>query len=174
MSSVMTDHTIFMEDKWAVREMELTPYKLDALWNMLQRYKTLFSDFTRADPANFINVISAPHTMWFEIVEYDAVVGIVWFGELHQMVDCTAHMVFFDRAPAEKINVCRTLMQWMFDNFPLRRMTVTPPEIYHATSRLLLKLGFTLEGRKREAFLIGGKWNDQLIYGITRQEALSQ
>ena len=99
-------------------------------------------------------------------------VGIVWFGDMDQVVDCTAHMVFFDRQPAEKLELCRTLMQWMFDQFPLHRITVTPPAIYHATIRLLEKLGFTKEGCKREAVLLGGKWNDQLIFGITRKEAL--
>lgn len=167
-------HPLFMVDKWAVREMELTPEKVKALWNMLQKYKTLFSDLTRQDLNNFVQVISAPHTMWFEIVEYDAVVGIVWFGDLYQVVDCAAHMVFFDRQPAEKLEVCKTLMKWMFDNFPLHRMTVTPPVIYHATIRLLERLGFKEEGCKREAVLIGGKWNDQMIFGITRNEAMAQ
>lgn len=174
MTTVAVDHPLFMVDKWAVREMQLSPKKIEALWEILQKYKTLFSDLTRADSSNFVQVLATPHTMWFEVIEYDAIVGIIWFGDLYQVVDCTAHVVFLDRQPSEKVEVCRVLMKWMFDNFPLHRITVTPPAIYHATIRLLEKLGFEKEGCKREAILLGGKWNDQMIYGITRNEAMVQ
>lgn len=161
---------ILKVDRWSVREVELTVEKTKALWEMLQRYKTLFSDLTRSDQENFVRVITAPHTMWFEIIDYDVIVGIIWFGDLWQVTDCTAHMVFFDRRPAEKIDLCKAVVRWMFDNFPLRRMSVTPPKIYHATVRLLEKIGFRQEGCKRDAVLLGGKWNDQLMFGILRHE----
>lgn len=161
---------ILKVDRWTVRECELTPHKVDALWDQLQKYSTLFSDITKGDKSNFIRAITAPHTMWFEVVEYDVIIGIIWFGDLHQVTDCVAHMVFFDRQPAEKLEVCRAVVRWMFDNFPLRRMSVTPPAIYHATVRLLEKIGFKREGCKRDAVLLGGKWNRQLLYGILRHE----
>ena len=157
-------------DRWSVREVELTPEKVKALWEMLQRYKTLFSDLTRNDIDNFVRVITAQNSMWFEVVDYDVIVGIIWFGDMWQVTDCNAHMVFFDRRPAEKVDLCRAVVRWMFDNFPLRRITVSPPAIYHATLRLLEKIGFKQEGRKRDAVLLGGKWNDQIIFGILRQE----
>lgn len=161
---------ILKVDRWTVRECELSPQKVDALWLQLQKYRTLFSDITKGDKSNFIRVITAPHTMWFEVVEYDVIVGIIWFGELWQVTDCVAHMVFFDRQPSEKIELCKAVVRWMFDNFPLQRMSVTPPAIYHATIRVLEKIGFKREGCKRDAVLLGGKWNHQLLFGILRHE----
>lgn len=165
-----TVNELFTVDRWTVRELELTPEKMDAIWQMLQRYKTLFSDLTRSNPENFVKIVMDKDTMWFEVVEYDVIVGIIWFGEMWKVTDCTAHMVFFDRRPAEKVDVCKAMVKWMFDNFPIHRITVTPPAIYHATIRLLEKIGLKREGCLRESALIGGKWNDQVIYGILRSE----
>src|ERR1041385_570684 len=123
-------------DKWQIRDMELSSGKIDALWSMLQRYKTLFSDLTKDDANNFLNVLAAPHSLWFEVWEYDAIVGIIWFADMWQVTDCCGHMVFFDRAPA----------------------------------RLREKIGFSFEGSKYQSVLLGGRWVDQSIYGITRSE----
>lgn len=156
---------------WTVCPLTLTQEKINGLWVMLQRYKTLFSDLTRGDTDNFVRTLGARSTMWFEVRKHGVIVGIIWFGDMWQVTDCTGHMVFFDRAPAEKLELCKAVVRWMFDNFPLQRMTVMPPEIYWAIGRLLPRLGFRREGCKREAILIGGKWVNQLIFGITRSEA---
>jgi len=161
---------LLVVDRWTIYELELTREKITALWNLLQKYRTLFSDITYQDAGNFVQAVTANDSLWFEVREHDAIVGIIWFGDIHQVVDCTVHVVFFDRKPAEKIEVCRAVMRWMFKNFPIHRITVTPPTIYLATVRLLERLGFTREGTKREAVLMGGQWNDQAIYGITRTE----
>jgi len=167
---IATGNELFTVDRWTVREVELTPEKTDAIWQMLKKYKTLFSDLTRDDPQNFVKIITDKDTMWFEVIEYDVIVGIIWFGEMWKITDCEAHMVFFDRQPSEKVGVCKEMVKWMFANFPLHRITVAPPAIYHATIRLLEKIGLKREGCKRQSVLIGGKWNDQLIYGILRNE----
>jgi hypothetical protein len=154
----------------AIRDLTLTPEKLDVLWKLIQRHSTLFSDLTRGDDENFIRAITAPNTLWYEVLKYDTVVGLVWFGETHQIVDCVVHLVFFDRMPSEKVPVLKELLKWMFDSFPLQRMTATPPEIYFRTIKVLERLGFTREGTKREAVLIGGKWINQALFGVTRRE----
>ena len=161
---------LFTVDRWTVREVELTPEKIQALWEQLKKYKTLFSDLTRNNPENFVKIITDKDTMWFEVIEYDVIVGIIWFGEMWRGVDCVGHMVFFDRSPSEKVDVCKEMVRWMFANFPINRITVMPPIIYHATIRLLEKIGLKREGCLRESVLIGGKWNDQVIYGILRSE----
>ncbi len=158
-------------DQWEVKDMELNPYKVERLWHTLQRHKTLFSDITSGDASNFILAIMSQNTMWFEVRERGILVGLIWFSDLHQVVDITAHMAFFDRRSFEKLNVCRQVVKWMFANMAIHRITVTPPAIYHATIKLLKRLGFVHEGTKREAVLIGGRWHDQLIFGITRSES---
>jgi RimJ/RimL family protein N-acetyltransferase len=161
-------------DRWEVDHLRLSWEKVDQLWQMLRKRKTLFSDLTRDDFLNFVQAISSPNSVWLEVREQGVVVGLIYFSEMHKVVDCTGHMVFFDRRPAEKLDLCRAVVKWMFDSFPLHRMTVTPPVVYHATSRLLGRLGFTREGSMRQAVLLGGKWIDQLIFGITREEVEAQ
>jgi len=158
-------------DKWTVCDLTLSPAKVDLLWKVIRRHQTLFSDLTRNDPDNFLRALTAPHTIWLEVRERDVLVGIIWFGELHQIVDVNAHMAFFDRMSHAKIEVCRAVVKWMFHNFPINRMSVSPPRIYTATIRLMHKLGFTEEGVKRQSILIHGKWHDQILFGITRDEA---
>jgi RimJ/RimL family protein N-acetyltransferase len=172
LASVEVDTDVLFEvDKWQVRELSgLSPDKVDALWQMLQKHKTLFSDVTAGNKENFVQALIAPNTMWFEVREEGVLVGVIWFGQMYEVTDCLAHMVFFDRRPAEKLEVSREMMRWMFKSFPIHRITVMPPVIYYAVIRLLEKLGMRQEGRKRESVLLGGKWVDQLIFGILRTE----
>lgn len=163
---------VLVVGRWVMRHLTLTPYKIKALWEMMQRHRTLFSDITRGDPANFLHSLMSPDSMWFEVREVGVVVGLIWFDELHNIVDCGAHIVFFDRRPTEKLPLCREALRWIFMNTAVHRITVAPPAIYHKTIKLLVSLGFTLEGRKREALLMGGNWVDQVIYGITRSEVV--
>lgn len=160
---------ILVEGRWEVREMVLDWEKVEQLWNELQPYKTLFSDLTRGDFENFVKVLTNPNTLWFEVWE-EKIIGLVWLADIEQVVDATAHMVFFDRQPMEKVPVCRALIRWVFARYPLHRVSVTPPELYHATHRLVERIGFKREGVKREAVLIGGKWNDMRLYGLTRSD----
>lgn len=155
---------------WQVKVMTLTPEKAKELWDIMQTYKTLFSDLTRNDFGNFLNVLLEKRTLWFEVWSMDNLVGVIWLTEMEQVIDATVHMVFFDRQPAEKKLVCRRMLQWVFSQYPLHRISVSIPQLYHATHRLVKSLGFTAEGTKREAVLIGGKWNDLLLYGMTRAE----
>lgn len=157
-------------EPWLLCDLTLTPEKVAAIWQLLQRHTTLFSDLTRDDPRNFIRAVTAPYTLWYEVREHDTLVGIIWFSDLHLVTEITAHMAFFDRRATEKVPLCKEVVRWMFRNFPIQRINVTPPDIYIGTIRLLRKLGFTHEGTKRRAVLLGGKWRDQLMFGITRPE----
>jgi hypothetical protein len=156
--------------KWEVQDMTLNPAKVMYMWELLQRHRTLFSDLTWGDIDNFVRAIASTNTLWFEVREHDVVVGIIWFDDMHLVTDTLAHMVFFDRMPVEKLEVCNQVIKWMFTKFPIQRITVTPPAIYFMTIKLLRRLGFTQDGCKRQAVLIGGEWKDILIFGITREE----
>jgi len=157
---------------WEAREMRLTWDKVSALWDMLCRHKTLFSDLTRGDVGNYVRLLIQPHTYWLEICDENDLVGIIYFDSFDEVVDIRGHMVFFDRKPAEKVELCRLVVQYMFENFAINRITVPVPALYHATARLMKKLGLTHEGTMRDKMLIGGRWHDVLIFGITRREVL--
>lgn len=154
-----------------IRRLEASPEKLWALWELMQGYRTLFSDLTRGDVENFQSVMCKPYSLWLEVMNDHVPVGIIYFTEMDAEIDCNAHMIFFDRKPAEKFEVCRKLLADMFDAYPqLERMSATVPAIYLSTIRLAKKLGFRLEGTKRRGTLMGGKWIDLELYGILRSE----
>lgn len=158
-------------DEWQVRDLDLTPPKVAELWRIIQRHGLLFSDLTKGDAANFIRCLTAPHTMWFEVRKHGILVGLIWFGELDQVVDTNAHMMFFDRMPVEKMGVCKHVIQWMFNNFPLQRITAEIPALHMATNRMMVNIGFKYEGMKFGSVLFNRRWRDSWLFGMTRQRA---
>lgn len=161
---------ILRVDRWEVKEMVLTWEKVETLWEMMRKFTTLFSDLTRNDFMNFFKVLTQQQTLWFEIWEGDSLVGMLWLTDMELTVDASAHMAFFDRKPAEKEAVVAALIRWVFQHYPLHRMSVNVPRMYHATHRLVERLGFRREGTKREAVMIHGKWDDVKSYGMLRAQ----
>lgn len=159
---------------FTVREMTLTWPKALMLWNIISKYRTLFSDLTRGDFDNFFRFITAKRSIWLEIVRNRVVIGIICLVNLDKVVDIDAHVIFFDRDLSEKIPVSKAVVYWAFMNLPIQRITVDVPTIYYATIRLVKKIGFQEEGCKRNAVLIGGNWVDSYVFGITRREALER
>lgn len=161
---------LFTVGDYDVAEMELTWEKVSALWERIQEYKTIFSDLTAGNFDNFVRLLIQPHTYWVEISSNGTLNGIIYFERMESTVEAFAHLLFFDRKPAEKVEVCNHLIDFMFDNFPLNRITAEVPQMYYGVLRLLEKLQFTREGVRRRAVLIGGRWNNIVIMGITRSE----
>lgn len=144
--------------------------KLSWLWEQSSRYSTLFTDLTRGNEENFVNLVTAPNTYWMEIWEGDEVIGLFYLTDIQPAVDCTMHILFFDRKPAEKFDLCQAAMAYVARKFYFHRMSAQVPAIYHATIRLVERLGLTLEGRRTEVYLMGGNWIDELMYGILASE----
>jgi RimJ/RimL family protein N-acetyltransferase len=150
--------------------LSLDAKKLQALWEKLKRFRTLFSDLTRGDVVNFVNYVTSSDTFWLEIMEDRFLVGIVVLEGISKVVDAEAHVLFMDRELSNKVPVCKAIIKWLFATFPFQRLTVQIPEIYMAPIRLVNDLGFKREGKKRQAVLISGKWVDVFVLGLIRPE----
>ena len=157
--------------KYTVKMVSLSWPKVLLLWHRLKRYRSLFSDLTRGDVDNFVRYISSRDTFWLEIWSTTEFVGVVVLENMHKVVDVDAHVLFVDKDMAGKVPVSQEIIKWVFNHFPLQRMTVEIPTWYHTTIRFVRDLGFKQEGKKRQAVLIGGKWSDVYIFGMTRSEA---
>jgi len=167
-----TDERVLVEDeKYVVREMLLTPQKVVFLWEHVRSHRTLFSDLTRDNFPNFLRYLVEGYSMWMEILIGDELIGIACFTHLERVIDTDVHMLFFDRDLADKANIGKKIVKWMFANFPLQRMTVETPRFYYATIRLAKEIGFKWEGEKVRAALISGRWSSLFILGLTRLEA---
>lgn len=176
----MTTHTapyevpevsVLTVGKYSVREMVLSWQKFHNLWQTLSQFRTLFSDLTRGDEANFMRFITEPNSIWLEICEEETLAGIVCFTRLERIVDADAHILFVDRDLADKVPVCKAIVSWAFDNLPLQRISVQTPFYYYATIRMVKEVGFKIEGEKRKAVLIKGRWANVCQLGILRSEA---
>lgn len=152
----------------------MTLDKIKWLWEEMNRYRTLFNDLTRGSADNFYTVMTLPDSFWLDVLdEQDRLVGMIYWTDLAQMIDANVHLMFFDRKPAEKLELCKAVAKWFFDYFPqCNRMTATLPEIYHATIRLAEHIGFRREGRKRKSQLMGGHYVDEIILGLLASETL--
>lgn len=160
-------------DRWKVQEMLMTPEKVAWLWEEMHKYRSLFSTLTENDLRNFTAIMALPDTLWTEAIDEDEnIIGILYVTDLARTIDCEVHIMFFDRKPAEKVHLCKQALAWVFERYPLRRMTATIPSIYYRTIKLAKNIGFKEEGRKRESQLLGNKWVDEVILGILRHEVL--
>lgn len=114
--------------------------------------------------------------MWLEIWEdkpkgTTEFIGLFMCENLHHIVDIEAHVLFFDRDVSGRTAVCKAIAAWLFATLPIQRITVQPSQLAHAAIRLVRNIGFKQEGKKRQALLLGGRWVDVYIFGLTRQEA---
>lgn len=164
-------NSILTFGKWEVVLLEFTPEKLDWLWNEMNRYRTLFSDLTRGDQTNFYNVVALPDSLWLEVKEESQTVGVIYWTEMFQLIDCNIHIMFFDRKLEEKIELCEEIGRWFFKEYPqFGRVSALLPDIYYATIRLARHVGFKFEGKKRKSQLIGGKYVNEIMLGLLYEE----
>jgi [ribosomal protein S5]-alanine N-acetyltransferase len=62
------------------------------------------------------------------------------------------------------------LLRWGFRHLRLRRISAYVAAENTTSKRVLRKLGFRLEGRRREAQRRGSRWADDLEFGLLRPE----
>jgi len=161
--------------KYYAQPFILDQWKARWLWEKMSAYRTLFSDLTRGDIDNFVNLLILPHTFWLEIrsTERNQIVGIIYINDVHTLSQAVCHVVFFDRNLRDKDDICRRCLEVMFKLFNFRRLNATIPAIYHATLRLAERVGFVREGVRRESVLIGGNWIDEVEFGILYSEVFN-
>ena len=166
------DRILITYGPWLVRELRLDHQKLEWLWAEMQKYPSLFSDLTQHNENVFLDMIEDKFTYFLEIInDNEETVGLFYVTELYKGIDASVHLLFFDRKPSEKAELCKEILLHVFDKFPyLHRLTATIPSIYHATIRLAKRIGFVQEGTKRQSLMIKHKWCDEVIFGTIAGE----
>lgn len=64
----------------------------------------------------------------------------------------------------------RRLFNFLFDDFRARKLTALCTAENEPSYRLMEKLGMRREGRLREHSTLGGRWHDELVYGLLSTE----
>lgn len=167
------DSVLIHLDPYDVVEMKFDYDTAKWLWVEMNKYRTLWNDFTRGDFHTWYSTISARDSFWLEVLKDGEPVGVMYWTGISQIVDCQLHGMFFDRNLTSKTEICRQIVVWFFQHFPeCHRMTATIPAIYHASVRLIKRMGFKEEGRKRESVLMYGNRIDEMVFGLLASEVL--
>lgn len=67
-------------------------------------------------------------------------------------------------------DACRAVLDYLFDELRLNRVEVQCATGNLKSAGVPRRLGFTLEGTRREAELVNGKFHDVLLYSMLRRE----
>lgn len=96
-------------------------------------------------------------------------IGIILKGDVYRQTAEVGYWIgreFWGRGIA---TACiRPFTKWVFDNFPLTRLSACVFAWNGASARVLEKSGFTLEGRLRQSVIKAGKVTDELVYGLLK------
>jgi RimJ/RimL family protein N-acetyltransferase len=65
---------------------------------------------------------------------------------------------------------CTLLIDYLFDAYPITRVSALTFAANEPSMRLLSKLGFQHEGTLRKAVHKGGQYNDAVLFGLLREE----
>lgn len=114
-------------------------------------------------------MVRDPSYVWYEVIERGKLVGIIYF----QLIDDKAdfHIAFFDRKPAERKELGKFLVRYLFEVLPgLNKIVAAIPAIYFGTWRLAKSVGFRWEGTLREDVTFEGRKMDVHLYGLLRRD----
>lgn len=75
-----------------------------------------------------------------------------------------------DRDRGYGSDAMRALMRWGFREFNLHRIELSVAPENERALHLYAKLGFAMEGRRRESAYADGHYNDEIIMGVLRSE----
>lgn len=179
------------------------PSKLEDIINKCVAHDPWFHDFLRDSgeekkrEAVIAYLADAfQHGKIWEVWKNNDILGILILNELVPFLDCKAHLIFFDAKLSDKVQLCKNLLAWSYENVPLEVIRIEVPTYARALLKFIRKLGFRFEGesrpfswpqdaapisadvaklgsRKHRATLYKGVWHDVLLLSQTRDEFMA-
>ncbi len=150
--------------------MVINKDKLLYLWRQSIKHKALFWHPALTEYERFVEAMTSPGWVFFEVYKNDYLCGFVYFTGVDHLEHIQMHAIFFDRKLTDKLEVGKQLIQFMFDQYPLERIEAAIADKFHATHRFVQKLGFRYEGSRRRGVLLAGKFVDQRIFSVIRED----
>ena len=154
---------------WTPDSMEL-----QQVWAQYSKYRVLFSDITVNDFKTFFDMVMSRACVVFAIdtVDTDPImrVGLLYATEIRLGSSALGHYVFWDRKTAGRQCLILEMLRLGMQELGLHRMNVTIPMYAYSALRRVSRMGFRIEGRRREAILHQGKWHDVLEFGTLLTE----
>lgn len=115
---------------------------------------------------------------WLCLVVRDALsrVPLGVTGYIHREEDCAEVGFLFAPEAHGKgygFESLQALCRYAFEEGGIRRLTATVTAGNVASRRLLEKARFRLEGELRESYYLAGRWQNDWLFGLLRQEYLN-
>lgn len=149
--------------------LKLSPGKLEWLWEKVKAFPQVFDDYSKDDFNDFAGKFLVRSNVFVDI---GPGLGLAAGFGVRVGLDAVVHLVMFDRRLRGREWLFKEIMGYFFRVLKLRRMTMIVPAGVktRTTVRLAERIGFKLEGTMRQAMLIDGKYMDNVVYGILREE----
>ena len=151
----------------------ITPEKARALWIASKEHDVLFSDYTRGKPQALLRALSKSNSVWAEVTKDEIPVGILYMHRVIPHFDGVGHFAFWDKVGRGREPLILDTLRYMMMKFDLRRVSAEPPVNQKGTIRMIKRLGFEQEGRRRMGVIYKNEWVDQLLFGLLREDLIT-
>lgn len=172
--------TVSCKEKHGVFErsiypIQLTKENLATFWEKARVYPNLFSEELKDDFTTFLSIfleqdgdnIDARGLLW----RIDNFVGVFYLTDIYPERDALCHFTFFDGRIHGRVDLARAMLSYVFNKYKFRRLSASVPMfVVPATVEFVQRVGFLLEGRKRNSTPYKGEWYDTKQFGILSHE----
>jgi len=145
------------------------------LWGNMAQHKHIFGDIHDTNIQDFIAMYSDPRSLWLEVIEEDeTLAGVMYMTDIIPMFDGQGHFAFFGKNTHKYESVIRAGMLNVMQQIPLHRITVSVPVFHYGLKRIIERLGFQLEGTRRETNREKDRWVDSLMFGMVITDLIQE
>jgi RimJ/RimL family protein N-acetyltransferase len=142
---------------------------LKLLWENLSQFETLFNDHFEKDFSRFVSAFVRQENgepvptglMW--LVDD---IGMLRLTDMVPLESASAHFIFWDRRFRGREELIRKMLEHVFEKYKFHRIKVEVPLYAQKTLVAVERIGFTKEGRMREAVRYKGEWFDANLYSM--------
>ena len=158
-----------------VRFAPLTAERLHQLWIRLSQFPMLFNRHI-VDEADFITTFVSEDSsgnlrsnglIW----EVDDV-GIIYLTEIYPAYQATGHYTFWDGRFKGREELIQEMLKYAFKSYGFQRIIAEIGMFAQPALKAVERIGFTKEGRLREAAWYQGEWWDVALYSILKRESV--
>lgn len=147
--------------------------KIADMYMESSKHDVLFSDFTQGNLESFVTLFLNPRSVWFEIrrTRDQKIIGAAYATDVILQYDADAHFTVWDSIGAGREPIFTEIMRYVMQRYNLKRISAWIPAYQRGAIRMIRRLGFTEEGRKRDAILHKeGEWIESILFGILWEE----
>ena len=132
---------------------------------LLELYESM--PFAKPSKDLFRADLLSPNSWFVEVGD----VGLVYLTYVVPRFIATFNVLFWDRKISkDRKEIIRDILAQAFDRFDLVRIAAFVPSTNEPLVSALRKIGFTIEGRLRKAFMQEAEFSDVVVLGLLKDE----